>query len=424
MQKLKIQGGKPLNGRVAISGAKNSTLPIMAAAILTEQSIVLSNIPNLLDVHSMSDLLSDMGCVTQFDPKADSFDHMLMINSSKINKLEASYDLVRKMRASILVLGPMLARFHEAKVSLPGGCAIGTRPVDMHLTALEAMGAKIELDQGYIIAKAPEGGLNGAEIFFDKISVGATENIMMAATLACGVTTINNAAREPEITDLAHFLIKMGAKIDGVGTDVLTITGVKKLGGCQHSIIPDRIEAGTFAIMVAATGGKLLINKCNPKHLSSLIYHLKAIGVAVEESDDSMLVYRVENEISATNIQTAPHPNFPTDLQAQFMALLCIANGISHVTESIYENRFMHVNELLRMNANIVINDNLAIITGIKELKAAEVMASDLRASASLIIAALCAHGETIINRVYHLDRGYERIEDKLSACGAHIIRI
>ena len=423
MHKLKINGGTPLRGKVVVSGSKNATLAIMTAAILTNEEIVLSNVPNLMDVRSMNDLLQNIGCGVEFAPKEDSFDHILKLRCNAITKLEADYDLVRKMRASILVLGPMLARFKKAKVSLPGGCAIGTRPIDMHLSALEAMGAQIKLEQGYIIASAAK-GLIGTEIFFDKVSVGATENILMAATLASGETIIHNAAREPEITDLANFLVAMGAQIDGIGSDILKINGAKKLNGCAHRIIPDRIEAGTFAIMAAATNGKLSIENCQPKHLSSLIHHLKTVGICVEEYEDSLCVYRNGDHILATNIQTAAYPNFPTDLQAQFMALLISAVGTSHVTEHIYENRFMHTSELLRMNANITVNDNIAIINGVDCLKPAEVMASDLRASAALIIAALCIKGESIINRIYHLDRGYERIEVKLRSCGADIERV
>lgn len=423
MHKLKIKGGRTLSGQITVSGSKNAALPIIAACILTQELVTLTNIPNLDDIHSMKELLSDMGASVEFDPAADSFDHIMKINCAPLNSLVARYDIVRKMRASVLVLGPMLARFGEAKVSLPGGCAIGTRPVDMHLAALEAMGVEIELEQGYILAKAPK-GLVGAEIFFDKVSVGATENIMMAAVLASGKTIIHNAAREPEVVDLAEFLVKLGAKIEGIGTDTLVIEGTRSLHGCTHQMIPDRIEAGTFAIMAAATNSKLTIANCEPKHLTSLIHHLRSAGIVVEEGEGSMIVYREKANIAAINVQTAPYPNFPTDLQAQLVTLLSLAEGVSHVTETIFENRFMHVNELMRMGADIAINDNTAIITGTDELKPAEVMASDLRASASLVIAALCASGESLVNRIYHLDRGYERLENKLQAIGAVIVRV
>jgi len=422
MDKLKINGGIPLVGEIPVSGSKNAALPVIAACILATENVSLTNVPNLADIHSMKDLLLDMGAVISFSPRLDSFEHTMSINCGKLNKLVADYDIVRKMRASVLVLGPMLARFKEAKVSLPGGCAIGTRPEDMHLSALELMGATIELEHGYILAKAPN-GLNGAEIFFDKVSVGATENILMAATLAEGKTTIHNAAREPEVVDLCEFLIKLGAKIEGIGSDTLIITGASQLLGTEHKMIPDRIEAGTFAILAAATNGKLTITNCAPKHLSSLIHHLKNAGIAVEESETQMVVHRENNHISPANVQTAPYPNFPTDLQAQFMTMLTLANGVSHITETIFENRFMHVNELIRLGADISINDNTAIITGVEKLKAADVMSSDLRASASLVIAALCANGESIIHRIYHLDRGYENIERKLSLVGARITR-
>ncbi|MDF3047438.1 MAG: murA [Candidatus Midichloriaceae bacterium] len=422
MDKLKINGGTPLIGEIPVSGSKNASLPIIAACILATEKVLLSNVPNLADIHSMKDLLIDMGADISFSPKTGSFEHTMSINCANLNKLVADYEIVRKMRASVLVLGPMLTRFKEARVSLPGGCAIGTRPVDMHLSALELMGAEIELEHGYIIAKAPS-GLNGAEIFFDKISVGATENILMAATLAKGKTTIHNAAREPEVVDLCEFLIKLGAKIEGIGTDTLVITGVSALSGTEHKMIPDRIEAGTFAILAAATNGKLTIKNCTPKHLSSLTHHLRTAGIAIEESETQMVVYRENYHISPANVQTAPYPNFPTDLQAQFMTMLTLANGVSHLTETIFENRFMHVNELIRLGADISINDNIAIITGVEKLKAADVMSSDLRASASLVIAALCAEGESVIHRIYHLDRGYENIEHKLSAVGAQITR-
>ncbi len=424
MDKLKIVGGHTLSGQITVSGSKNASLPIIAACVLTSDLVTLTNIPNLDDIHSMSALISDMGCNIEFNPSASSFEHTMHINCASLTKLVASYDIVRKMRASVLVLGPMLARFGEAKISLPGGCAIGTRPVDMHISALEVMGAAIELEQGYMVARVPSGRLKGADIFFNKVSVGATENILMAATLADGQTIIHNAAREPEVVDLAEFLVKLGAKISGIGTDTLVIDGVESLHGCTHKIIPDRIEAGTFAILAAATGSKLKVTNCNPKHLTSLIHNLRNAGIVIEEEESSMMVYRNSYNISAITVQTAPYPNFPTDLQAQLMTLLTLADGVSQVTETIFENRFMHVSELVRMGAVIAINDNSATITGTKELKPAQVMASDLRASASLVIAALCAQGESLVHRIYHLDRGYERIEHKLQGIGAEVSRV
>lgn len=422
MDSLRIYGGTPLHGKITVSGAKNAALPIMAAALLSSKPLIIKNMPNLADIHSTNALLESLGATVKFDISPHSFAHTLTIDSSNITSLKADYELVRKMRASILVLGPMLARFKHAEVSLPGGCAIGARPVDMHLDALREMGADIKLEHGYVIANAPE-GLKGADIMFSKVSVGATENALMAATLASGKTILRNAAREPEIVDLADCLIAMGAKISGHGTDVIEVEGVKELHGATHNLMPDRIEAGTFAIAAAATHGKLTIENCRPDHLGALTHHLRSIGVTVEESQDTMVVYRSADNIESITFSTAPYPNFPTDLQAQFMTLLTIARGVSHVTETIFENRFMHVNELLRMGADIQLQDNTAIINGVEGLQSAEVMASDLRASVSLVIASMCAPGESTIHRIYHLDRGYERIEDKLNACGAKIER-
>lgn len=423
MESLLISGSTPLIGSIVVSGAKNAALPIMAASLLSAEPLVINNMPNLADIHSTNELLESLGAKVHFNIRDNSFSHTLAIDAANITNLKADYDLVRKMRASILVLGPLLARFKQAVVSLPGGCAIGARPVDMHLDALKQMGAHIELEHGYVVAHA-EDGLKGADILFSKVSVGATENALMAATLAHGKTILRNAAREPEIVDLAECLISMGAKISGHGTDTIEIEGVNALHGATHELMPDRIEAGTFAIAAAATNGRLEINNCRPEHLAAVLHHLRDIGVTVEESQNSMTVYRASKNIAPINFATAPYPNFPTDLQAQFMTLLTIADGVSHVTETIFENRFMHVSELMRMGANVQLQDNTAIINGVPELKSAEVMASDLRASVSLVIASLCAQGESIVNRIYHLDRGYERLEEKLNACGANIRRV
>jgi UDP-N-acetylglucosamine 1-carboxyvinyltransferase len=426
VDKFKIRGGNRLHGALMVGGAKNAALPIMAASLLTREDVVLSNVPDLDDIHSMQVLMQEIGAEVDFQRAEQGFRHSMIINASNCNNLLAPYHLVSKMRASVLVLGPLLARFGKAQVSLPGGCAIGARPVDMHVNALRLMGAEVGLENGYIIASAPD-GLQGAEIFFEKISVGATENILMAAALAKGTTVIHNVAKEPEVVDLANFLIKMGAKISGVGQDVITVEGVSKLDGVTHDIIPDRIEAGTFAVIAAATGGKLEIHNCQPSHLEAPLYVLRNMGVKIDVGGDCIIVESEVNVLHGTNITTAPYPNFPTDLQAQFTALAAVANGVSHITESIFENRFMHVNELMRMGAEIIVNDNILIINGVSTLKPAEVMASDLRGSASLVIAGLAAPfegNETIINRIYHLDRGYEKLEVKLAGCGAVIERI
>lgn len=428
MDKIKIQGGVPLNGTIPISGAKNAALPIIAAALLCPEEVEISNIPELADITSMKTLLEQLGATTkiegEFDQVRGSLDRKILINATDVNSTTAPYDLVRKMRASVLVLGPLLARFGEAKVSLPGGCAIGTRPVDLHIKAMEALGAEIKIEDGYIVAKAPNGGLVGADIEFEKVSVGATENALMAAVLAKGTTTIKNAALEPEIVDLAVFLNAMGAKISGHGTANITIEGVKELHGARHQLIGDRIEAGTFAVAAAITQGDLKLTNINPELLGVVLELLKNCGVNVEVGDGCIRISNSRNCVNALNIETAPYPKFPTDMQAQMMALFTMANGDSQILESIFENRFMHAPELARMGAEISIEGNKAIVHGVGVLKGAEVMATDLRASVSLVLAALAAQGESIINRVYHLDRGYEHIESKLRACGAQIQRV
>lgn len=424
LDKIRIRGGKPLFGEVYISGAKNAALPIIAACLASNDTVVLSNVPNLHDIESMIELLEDLGCNVEFKRRDYTVGHELVIDASKVNKTLAEYDIVRKMRASILVLGPLLARFYDAKVSLPGGCAIGARPVDMHVDALKRMGAEITLEDGYIHAKS-NGRLKGADIYFDKISVGATENIVIAASLAEGKTTIHNAAQEPEIEDLCNMLNSLGAKISGIGTQKIVIDGVETLGGGSHMLISDRIEAGTYAIAAAITKGEIVLKNCNYDHLLALWEYMRKAGVSVEQvgSDVKVSMSGVD-KINSLHIKTAPYPYFPTDLQAQMMTLLTIADGTSQVSETIFENRFMHVPELMRMGANITLNDNVATIEGVDELKNAQVMATDLRASVSLVLASLAAEGESTVNRVYHLDRGYEAVEEKLRACGADIERV
>ncbi len=416
MDKIQIVGGKKLQGEVNISGAKNAALPLIASSILVNGKISYSNVPDLMDINSIRLLLEDLGA------QCSKSSGCLEVDGSFINKIEAQYDLVRKMRASILVLGPLVARFGHAKVSLPGGCAIGARPVNMHLAGLEALGATIRIEHGYIEAKADK--LVGNEIYFDMPTVTGTENLMMAATLAKGKSILRNAAREPEIVALAEALIQMGAKIKGAGTAIITVEGVDKLNPVHIKIIPDRIETGTFMVAAAATGGDVLVKGCEPEHIGGIINKLKATGALVETFKDSIRV-KGSKTIQSIDIKTLPYPGFPTDMQAQFMTLMTIAHGSSMIHESVFENRFMHANELLRMGADISItNGNLASIRGVKELQAAPVMASDLRASASLVIAGLIAKGTTVISRVYHMDRGYEAIEKKLSMLGADIKRM
>lgn len=422
MDKIRIIGGAPLHGSLYISGAKNAALPLMAASLLSAKPITLSNMPYLHDITTMAQLLGQHGVhLSMLDAKPT--DRRITLNAEKITSYTAPYDIVRTMRASVLVLGPLLARFGQARVSLPGGCAIGTRPVDIHLGALEKMGAQIELEEGYINATAPD-GLKGSDITFPMVSVGATENILMAATLADGVTILRNAAREPEIGNLADLLIKMGAQIEGINTDTLTITGVAALGAAEHPVIADRIETGSYIIAAALTGGELQLHGAQAETSGALIEKLKRAGVGVQTTDYGIRAWRAEKQLQPVDIVTEPYPDFPTDMQAQMMALLTLARGTSHISETIFENRYMHVPELARMGADIHIDGQMATIKGIEKLNAAQVMATDLRASVSLVIAALAAKGESVIHRVYHLDRGYERLEEKLSACGANIERI
>lgn len=416
---LRIRGGQQLNGEIPISGAKNSALKLMCAGLLSDQSLYLENMPNSLrDINSQIELLSHLGCVIKAERD------LMAINAGPVECFDAPYDIVRKMRGSILVLGPLLARFGQAHVSLPGGCAIGGRPVDMHIKALEEMGAEITIEAGYINAKAPKGGLQGAKILFPKVSVGATENLMMAATLAKGTTVLANAAREPEIVDLGECLIKMGAKISGLGTEQITIEGVKVLHGAVHGVVPDRIETGTYIIAAAMAGGTVRLKNTRIEHLSAALGHLSQAGIDVDAEGADIIVARNGHTLKGVDIMTEPHPGFPTDLQAQFMAMLTIAEGAGMVSETIFENRFMHVPELNRMGANITAHGNSAIVRGVPKLTGAEVMATDLRASVALVLAGLVAEGETIVNRIYHLERGYEDITGKLGGVGADIAKI
>ena len=417
MDKIQINGGRQLKGEVFISGAKNAALPLIASSILVDGVSTFENVPRLMDISSILMLLEDLGASCEFEG------HTFTVDGSGINKIEAEYELVRKMRASILVLGPLVARFGRAKVSMPGGCAIGARPVNMHLSGLEALGATISISGGYIEAKA-EGGLTGNEVYFDIPTVTGTENLMMAAVLAQGQTTLRNVAREPEIVCLADALNRMGANISGAGTPIITIDGVSHLHGATCRVIPDRIETGTFMAAAAATMGDVVIRDCVPDHLGGVISKLKATGAIVDIFEDRIHIKGSET-IKNIDIKTLPYPGFPTDMQAQFMALMTIAQGNSMIHESIFENRFMHANELLRMGADIKISGgNIANVRGVSHLQGAPVMASDLRASASLVIAGLIAQGTTVISRVYHMDRGYETIEKKFEGLGADIKRI
>jgi len=417
MDKLAIIGGRPLYGVVPISGAKNSALKVMAAALLSDEPLTLTNVPRLADVDMLLRLLAQHGVEQSFDGST------LRLHAKTIISTEAPYDLVRKMRASFNVLGPLLAREGKAKVSLPGGCAIGARPVDLHLKALTAMGAKIELDEGYVMAEAP-GGLKGAEVAFPFVSVGATEHMMLAAVLAKGETTIENAAREPEIEDLAICLNAMGARVEGAGTSTIHVEGVDRLHAAEHTVLPDRIETGAYAMAVAATGGELTLSGARSDLLGSAWSVLGEAGLELEQLDGGILVKRNGERCKAVDIVTQPFPGFPTDLQAQFMALMATADGVSNIKETIFENRFMHAPELGRMGAKISVDGQTATVRGVPRLKGAPVMATDLRASMSLIIAALAAEGQTMVSRVYHLDRGFERLEEKLQACGALIERV
>jgi UDP-N-acetylglucosamine 1-carboxyvinyltransferase len=422
MDKFLIKGGKPLQGTVAISGAKNSALPVMAATLLTPEKVTLHNIPKVRDLITMSKLLAFMSAkvsVTEI-PSSD-----YVIEAVTLNDAIAPYELVKTMRASILTLGPAIARAGVAHVSLPGGCSIGARPVDLHLTALEKMGAQITMADGYIQAKAPgKGRLKGAHIVFEKITVTGTENILMAAALADGETILENSAREPEITDLVIMLRKMGAKISGDGTSTLRIEGVEKLHGCEHSVIPDRIEAGTFLVAGAITGGDLTIENCAPEHLGAVIAKMRQAGVRIDTLNKTSLRVRPAEKLVGVDMTTEEYPGFPTDMQAQYMALTTQAHGASAITETIFENRFLHASEMVRMGANISIDARRAVVRGPAKLSGTTVQASDLRASAGLVLAGLVASGETVIDRVYHIDRGYERIVEKLKAVGATIERI
>ncbi len=414
-----IRGGKPLMGTVQISGAKNSALPCLAATLLTAETVTLHNVPYVKDLITQRRLLEDLGA-TVLTPDL----HTHKISAKNIEIFEAPYELVKTMRASVLALGPLLGRFGRAKVSLPGGCAIGTRPIDLHLKAFEHLGATVSLESGDVVARAPKGRLIGAETFFEKVSVTGTENVLMAAALAKGVTTIHNAACEPEIEDLAELLNKMGARISGAGTATVVIEGVENLSGAEHTIIPDRIETGTFIVAAAMTNGELEITDCQPKHLPAVIEKLRAVGVEIEERGTTLSVKCGAKGLRSKDVTTMPHPLFPTDMQAQYMALMTQAEGTSTVVETIFENRFMHVGELIRMGANIQTAGNTAVVRGATKLMGAPILASDLRASASLVLAGLAADGETLIDRVYHIDRGYETIVKKLSGIGADIERI
>ncbi|GAO35873.1 UDP-N-acetylglucosamine 1-carboxyvinyltransferase [Sulfuricella sp. T08] len=416
MDKLVIQGGIPLSGEIRISGAKNAALPILCAALLTEEPLHIANVPHLRDVTTMLELLNQMGAEVSVNDRMG-----VEIVARKLHNLVAPYELVKTMRASILVLGPMLARCGQARVSLPGGCAIGSRPVDLHIKGLQAMGAEIEIEHGYILARAER--LKGARIFMDTVTVTGTENLMMAATLAEGTTVLENAAREPEVVDLANCLIAMGAKIENAGSDVITVHGVDRLHGADYRVMPDRIEAGTFLVAAAATGGKILLKDVRPDILDAVLEKLREAGARIECGADTISL-EMGGPLKSVNVRTAPYPAFPTDMQAQFMALNAVANGAATVTETIFENRFMHVQELQRLGANIETEGNTAVVRGVSTLSGAIVMATDLRASASLVVAGLIAQGETSVERIYHIDRGYECIEEKLSQLGARIKRV
>jgi UDP-N-acetylglucosamine 1-carboxyvinyltransferase len=422
MDKIRIKGGVPLEGVIPIGGAKNAALPLMALSLLTSDTLTLENVPDLADIATMANLLVQHGVTVAVDEAGANRGQVLELSATHITSTTAPYDLVRKMRASILVLGPLLARCGRARVSLPGGCAIGPRPVDLHIKGLQRLGAEVELHGGYVDARAPK-GLKGAEIAFPAVSVGATENLLMAATLAEGETLLINAAREPEITDLATCLVAMGARIDGIGTDRLRIVGSGRLHGTTHAIIPDRIETGTYVMAAAATDGEVRLTGTRIDLIAALVRTLEGAGVEVSATPDGLKVRRRSHSLEGVDIMTEPYPGFPTDLQAQMMALMATARGASMITETIFENRFMHVPELARMGANITVHGASALVRGVPSLMGAPVMATDLRASVSLVVAGLVAEGETVINRVYHLDRGYEKIERKLAACGARIER-
>jgi UDP-N-acetylglucosamine 1-carboxyvinyltransferase len=416
MDKLVIQGGVPLEGEIRISGAKNAALPILCASLLTGEPLRVSNVPHLRDVTTNLELLAQMGVKVSVDDKLG-----VELAATDLTNLVAPYELVKTMRASILVLGPMVARFGEARVSLPGGCAIGSRPVNLHIKGLEAMGAEIHIEHGYIHARSKR--LKGARIFMDLVTVTGTENLMMAAALAEGTTVLENAAREPEVVDLANCLIAMGAKIEGAGTDVITVHGVERLHGAEYRVMPDRIETGTFLVAAAATGGRVRLKDTRADLLDSVLDKLREAGARISH-DDNSITLEMDGPIKSINLRTAPYPAFPTDMQAQFMALNTVADGAATITETIFENRFMHVQELRRLGADIEVEGNTAVVRGVKQLDGATVMATDLRASASLVVAGLIAKGETTVERIYHIDRGYECIEEKLSQLGARIRRV
>ncbi len=415
MKSIVINGGKKLSGVVSISGAKNAALPIIAATLLCEGEHRIANVPSLVDVKTLARILKNMGVAVEFT------DHSAAIDSSKVANPEAPYDLVRTMRASVLVLGPLVARFGRARVSLPGGCAIGARPVNLHIMGLQKMGAHVEIEHGYVVAQAKR--LKGAQIYFDIVTVTGTENLMMAAALADGETVLENAAREPEVVDLAGALVQMGAKIEGAGTDVIRIRGVEQLRPMDYQVLPDRIETGTFVIAAAITGGQVTIKNCSPEHLDALLGKVREAGADITSSHGTLTV-KGNGNIKPVDVKTLPYPGFPTDMQAQFMSLMSLAGGTSVINETIFENRFTHVAELRRMGANIVIEGRSAVVKGVPNLSGAPVMATDLRASASLILAGLAAEGQTTVSRIYHLDRGYESIEEKLSGLGADIKRV
>ncbi|MFQ5545886.1 MAG: UDP-N-acetylglucosamine 1-carboxyvinyltransferase [Acidiferrobacterales bacterium] len=417
MDRLIVSGGKPLRGEIRISGAKNAALPVLVASLLTDKPLRIGNVPHLQDITTTMELLGRIGVGLVVDEKM-----VVEADASNVTSLCAPYELVKTMRASILVLGPLLARFGEAEVSMPGGCAIGSRPVNLHIKGLEAMGAEIEIKEGYVKARA--GRLRGTRIFMDMVSVTGTENIMMAATLAEGTTVIENAAREPEVIDLAKCLVNMGAKICGAGSDEIVIDGVEALGGGYHEVIPDRIETGTYLVAAAMTGGKIKLRNVQPSHLKAVLDKLGEAGAEITGGDDWLCLDRQNRQLKAVNVRTAPYPAFPTDMQAQFVALNCVAQGSATVTESVFENRFMHVLELQRMGANIDMRGNTAVVHGVERLTGAPVMATDLRASASLALAALVAESDTVVDRIYHIDRGYECIEEKLAQLGARIRRV
>ena len=417
MDKFLITGGVKLEGEVRISGAKNAVLPLLAATILTDDPVTIRNVPNLKDVHTISKIIAGLGVTITYEGDT------VYADASTLSNQFAPYDLVKTMRASILVLGPLLARYGNAKVSFPGGCAIGSRPVALHLKAMEALGAKIEVENGYVHASI-DGRLKGGEVVFDMVTVGGTENILMAAVLAEGVTTIRNAACEPEITDLANMLNKMGAQIEGLDTNTLIVTGVERLHGCEHSVVPDRIETGSYLAAAAITGGRIKTTHTNPYIMESVLDKFEEMGAEVTRGEDWIELDMQGKRPKAVSFRTLPHPEFPTDMQAQIMAVNAIGRGFATISETIFENRFMHVPELSRMGANIQVDGHDAVVTGVEKLQAAPVMATDLRASFSLVLAALVAEGETLVDRIYHIDRGYERVEEKLQSLGAQIKRV